>query len=85
MDGGDPLPEAAGYGEKPSRVVADAPAEASRGVRGQRRRQEEAPRFEVEGWVHGFPGPVRLLADPCVRILAVSRVPLARSYGRKRA
>jgi hypothetical protein len=73
LDWGDPLPEAAGYGEKLPRVTDgwDAPAKASRGVRAERRRHQEAPRFEVEGRIHG-----------CVRILAATRVPSASPYGR---
>jgi hypothetical protein len=55
LDGAHLLAEATSQGEEVLRVAlgVDASPEASHGVRGQRRRYEEPPRFEIEGCVHG--------------------------------
>jgi hypothetical protein len=86
LDGKYLLSEAAGQGEEVPRVAfgGDASADASHGVRGQRSRHEETPRFEAEGWVHRCSGPVRSSVDPSACILAVPFA-RARKYGKKRA
>jgi hypothetical protein len=87
LDGKYLLPEAAGQGEEVPRVAfgGDAAPEASHGVCGQRRRHKEAPRFEVEGWVHDGSNPVRSFADPFAPILANPSTRFAHAYGREGA
>jgi hypothetical protein len=81
------LSEAAGQGEEVPRVAfsGDAAAEASHGVRGQRRGHKEAPRFEVEGWVDDSSNPVRSFADPFAPILANPSTRFAHANGREEA
>jgi hypothetical protein len=81
------LDEAAGQGEEVPRFAfgGDAAAEASHGVRGQRRGHKEAPRFEVEGWVDDGSNPVRSFADPFAPILANPSTRFAHAYGREGA
>jgi hypothetical protein len=87
LDGKYLLSEAAGQGEEVPRVAfgGDAAAEASHGVRGQRRGHKEATRFEVEGWVDDGSNPVRSFADPFAPILAIPSTRFAHAYGREGA
>ena len=75
FDGPDLLAEEASQGEEALRLafVNDASMENPHGVGGKRRRYKEASRFEVESWVHRYSDPMRPLAHPFARILAVSR------------
>lgn len=84
LDGEYLLSEAAGQDEEIPRVAfgGDAAAEASHGVRGQRRGHKEATRFEVEGWVDDGSNPVRSFADPFAPILAIPSTRFAHAYGR---
>ena len=85
LDGRDFLAEAASQAEKSPRAAAggDASADASRSVRGQRRRHEEALRFEAEGRVHRCSNPVRWSVSPFLAYPISRRA--HRRYGRKGA